>query len=475
MLLASKTLSRRRFLRLLGASALSSGCVTILPTTGRAFPQTFKPTPDGFAVDVLGPTFRGLNALVSPQDGTGLPYDILNASSLSPADRVGSDNPYKSSGLEIGLYLAGLVAQTDLGLLGEQEALDQAALTLQTLQSPRARATLTFKDADENEVTTTFPYLWLDPRNGQGSQEIPAIDNAQLAYSLAVLGERFAGSDVAAQAQKLLDEMDFRLFERGDGFLALALKDGQHLGKVDLWGSEAVVAPLLGIIKDGVSEETLPHPGPSVVYRTPEQQIRVVPTFGGSLFTTLFPLLFWGTDPANVPEAILENARRHVEIHREEGKRLGLKLWGWAPAQNLIGDYHVYGVPDVSVFFVPGQAVVAAYASFLALNLTGYAPAAGEVQAAMANLMQLMWSHPGAFTDARGFVDSASPDGTRVAGNITGLDKGMEALSFYNYVRRLTGKPSFDTYFWAYVARIGKTDVARRLLKQRGEELAQLL
>lgn len=475
MLLSSKTLSRRRFLRLLGVGALSSGCIAVLSKNGQPYPQTFKTTPDGFSVDVLGPTFRGLQALVNPQDGTGLPYDILNATSLSPTDRIGSDNPYKSSGLEIGLYLAGLVAQTDVGLLGKQEAMDKAGLTLQTLKSSQARATISFKDADGNDVTTTFPYLWLDPRNGQGSQEIPAIDNGQLAYSLAVFSERFAGSDVATQAQDLLDEMDFRLFERGDGYLALAYKDGQRVGKIDLWGSEGIVTPLLGVLKDEVAEAALPHPSTSVVYRTPEKQIKVVPTFGGSLFAALFPLLFWGTDPANVPEAILENARRHVEIHREEGKRLGLKLWGWAPAQNVTGDYHVYGVPNASIFFVPSQEVVAAYASFLVLNLTGYAPAAGDVQAAIANLLQFMWSHPQAFTDARGFVDSATPDGTQVAGNILGLDKGMEALSLYNYVQRLEGKPSFDTYFWAYVERMGKTEVARRLLKQRGEELVQRL
>lgn len=471
----SRDLSRRRFLRGLTASALAAG-VSIIDRDTWAYPDHIGIDDGRFSVSVLRPTLRGLEAMVHAGDSTGLPYDMVNAATLNPEDRAGSDDPYKSSGLEIALRLAGLVAQADLGMLTDAEALAQASKTLDTVSHDKATASLSFTDAAGQERTATFPYLWLDPRTGQAThtREIPAIDNGQLAYSLAVLTERFAGSDVAAQAQRLLDAMDFRLFERDDGLLALKHQDGRLHGKIDLWGSEGIITPFLSILKDEGAVESLPHPDSTVTYSRPEgPPIRAVPTFGGSLFTAIFPLLFWGT--THVPEPILENARRHVRIHWAEGQRLGLHLWGWAPAQDLQGAYDVYGVPEASVFADPSQAVIAAYASALALNLAGYEPAEAEIQAATANLFRLMWAHPVAFTDRRGFVDSARPNGQQVARNLLALDKGMETISLYNLTRRDAGKPGMDGYFWAYLERIGQAERGRQLLAQRADSINRLL
>jgi hypothetical protein len=466
-------LSRRKFLQ------LASGIV-ILGTLGN---QSCGKTrqQEEYCDDILRATFRGLESLINHE--TCLPYDIVSAKTLKPEDRLGPDNPYKSSGLEIGLYLAGLVAQRDLGLIQDVDALKKIGCVLQILENEGANEKITFTARGGQQVTTIMPYKWLDPRTGKRTEtrEIPAIDNGQLTYSLAVLTEAFKGTGVADQAQKLLNRMDFRLFERENGVMALAYEQGQLKDNIDIWGSEGIVSALLGIVKDGVSPNALPRPsqepGPAVMTytMTDGQKIQVIPAYCGSLFVTLFPLLFWGVDPANVHQGVVENARRYVVIHREEGQRLGWDLWGWAPTQDLQGVYREYGVPAVSKFCAPPQQdIVATYASFLALNLQGYTKAKAELQAALANLNRLR-QLPEAFNSDRGFADGADPIAKKVTPNILALNKGMEAISLYNYCQRAAGRPSFDTYFWAYLERIGKADTARDLLKERGEEIFKLI
>jgi len=51
----------------------------------------------------------------------------------------------------------------------------------------------------------------------------------------------------------------------------------------------------------------------------------------------------------------------------------------------------------------------------------------------------------------------------------------MEAISLFNYCRRVAGKSGLDAYFWAYLERIGKAELARELLKERGEEILELI
>jgi len=447
--------------------------------------QVLPPEQTAFIETVLKPTFSGLEALIEPT--TGLPYDILNAASLRRGELIGGDNPFKSSGLAIGLYIAGLIAQRDLGMINDTAARAKLRVTLATLEKIKANETITFTTRDGKRVTTTFPYKWLDPRNGERTIdfEIPSIDGGQLAYSLAVITEAFKGTPEAAQAQKLLDRMDFRLFEKSNGVMALAYNRGKlHNNNIDLWGSEGIVSALLGIAKDGVSSNALPKPstqpgGAVVTYTAPDgREIPVIPAFDGSMFTTLFPLMFWGTDPKNVHSGILENARRFVLVHKLEGERLKLPVWGWAPAQDADGAYHEYGVSAVSNFGTPLQDTVAAYASFLALNLKGYAQAESEIQAAIGNLNEFKkFKAEGreAFDSQRGYTDSVNPLNGRVAGNILGLDKGTEAISLYNYIQRAKGAASFDTYFWSYLTRIGKAQEARDLLRQRGEEITSLI
>lgn len=470
-------MNRRRFLQLAGGIVIL-GTLDFQSYSTRVSKTQLQP-----CQDLLKITLNGLEALVEPK--TGLPYDIVNAMTLKPEDRIGSDNPYKSSPLEIGLYLAGLLAKRDLGFESTETIIAKISKTLQTLESEQANETITFTTRDGQQVTTMFPYKWLDPRSGERTEnwEIPAIDDGQLAYCLAVLTEAFHGTTIAAQAQKLLDRMDFRLFERQDGTLAMAYERGKlSQYRIDIWGSEAIVTALLGIVKDGVSPNALPRPsrepGEHVkTYTTIDgREIKVIPAYCGSLFTTLFPIMFWG---AQVHEGILENARRYVIIHEQEGKRLGWKVWGWAPAQDPDGSYHEYGVPAVNKFGTPLQNVVAPYASMLALNLEGHAQAKAEIQAVMANLQELQKFPPSegreVFNEGRGFTDSVEPTSSRLAGNILALDKGMEALSLYNYCQRAAGKPGFDTYFWAYLQRIGKADLARQLLAERGKEILSLI
>lgn len=162
-------MNRRQFLKLASAMMV----IGTLGNRGCGL-QGDSPAPAGFVDSSLGPTFKGLEALTEPR--SGLPYDMVSATSLRPEDRIGADNPYKVSGLEIGLALAGLVAQWDLGLAHDENTLfSRVDQILSALGDERATATIPFTDPRGNQGTATFPYKWLDPRTGERRGGLGAV------------------------------------------------------------------------------------------------------------------------------------------------------------------------------------------------------------------------------------------------------------------------------------------------------------
>lgn len=83
--------------------------------------------------------------------------------------------------------------------------------------------------------------------------------------------------------------------------------------------------------------------------------------------------------------------------------------------------------------------------------------------------------NPDAYNDKRGFVDVIDPRTGRIGPHLLSLDKGMEFLSLYNFLRRRSGKQGVEKYLWAYLEELGKADEARRVLHQLGQQMAEMI
>jgi hypothetical protein len=172
--------------------------------------------------------------------------------------------------------------------------------------------------------------------------------------------------------------------------------------------------------------------------------MRIVPTWGGSMFEALMPALFvpearWG------PRSWGVNHPLYVRAQIEHGLyEAGYGVWGFSPSNNPAGGYSAYGVDAIGMqadgypsnndnTFVdhgfgdcrpaqpdpPAEAytngVVTPHASFLALR---YAP-----RAALANLARLR-SHFAVYGTG-GFFDAVNVDSGEVARSYLALDQGM--------------------------------------------------
>jgi hypothetical protein len=171
--------------------------------------------------------------------------------------------------------------------------------------------------------------------------------------------------------------------------------------------------------------------------------VRIVPSWGGSMFEALMVPLFvpedeWAPRSWGVNHPLY--ARAQI-AHGLEEAHYG--YWGFSPAACPQGGYHVYGVNALGTYSqgylsyeivpsVPGPSAAAAtrlvhgvatpYASFLALR---YAP-----HEAVANLRALRKVFP--IYSPLGFLDSVDVSSGAVSGCILAVDQGMIMAAIAN-------------------------------------------
>ncbi|MBV8381653.1 MAG: DUF3131 domain-containing protein [Planctomycetaceae bacterium] len=406
-------------------------------------------------------TWASFEAMTHPG---GLPADRL----LRNAEGRWAPDTHTST-TDVAAYLWSVVAAEDLRIIdrdGAGRRLDRALAAVSRLE--RAHG---------------FFFNWYDARSGARLDAWPiggapmrpflsTVDNGWLAAALIVVGN--ARPEFHDRVEALLGPMDFRFFYdpydpsnptshpghlRVGYFADTSTFTGSWYGMLN---SEARIASYVGIARGQLPAEhyyrlyrTLPpdrrwqghEPAGEVrayagvpvfeghyTYR----DLRVVPSWGGSMFEALMVPLFVPEDRW-APRSWGLNHPLYVRAHLEYGLRdLDCGFWGFSPARGPRHHYGEYGVGAIATKpggYPPGDVeesaagsggrvhgVVTPYASFLALGF-----ARSE---ALANLRSLAGHF--AVYGRFGFADSVDVACGRTADAILAVDQGMILAAIAN-------------------------------------------
>jgi Putative glucoamylase/Protein of unknown function (DUF3131) len=399
-------------------------------------------------------------------ESSGLPADILESD---------GSRSVQTSTTNIGAYMWSAVTARRLGFLSRRGLARRLARTLTTLEG-----------MERYEDTGQY-YNWYDHRTGEKLTAWPprpqdefnpilsSVDNGWLAVGLKVVARTVPR--LGRRAQALLDDMDFGFYyvPEENRVLFHFRPDAPEESPCcyDTLVSESRIVDYLGIGAGQLPDkeyygrwrtfpdtceysfqETKPvgrwrrYFGVDVFEGAYEYQgMRLVPSWGGSMFEALMPALFvpeeeWG------PRSWGANHPLTVRAQVVHGLReAGYGYWGFSPANDPDGGYGVWGVdgagmdpngmpsnedntlvdhgfpgcPDRPAVPDPPQSaytngVVTPHAAFLALR---YAP-----RATVANLHRLARDFPGLY-GRWGFRDSVNVQTGRVSSAYLSLDQGM--------------------------------------------------
>jgi hypothetical protein len=447
----------------------------------------FVAWPDGLRTTLPAATTRGVSPLTADERATLLQYakdtwrsfQRLSFPGGLPADRLdrhgeGWAEPVpRTSPSNIGAYLWSILAAERLHLIGPSEARSYLQRTLATLAGM--------------ERIHGFFVNDLDPRTGAMRQISPddarpvrhrlsAVDNAWLAVALMMVSN--TTPSLRARADQLLEPMDFRFFydpydaadpvaHPGQLHVGYLIDDRTFYGHYGMLNSETRIASYLAIARGQVPPEhfyrlfrTLPETlGPqeqsprgefreylgikvfegSYEYRG----VRIVPSWGGSMFEALMVALFIPED-AWAPRSWGINHPLYARAQIVHGlEEAGYGYWGFSPTACPQGGYQVFGVdalgtcsegylscavgppalaPPASRATRSAHGIATPHASFLALR---YAP-----HEAMANLRALSKNFP--IYSPLGFLDSVDVSSGAAAGCILAVDQGMIMAAITN-------------------------------------------
>jgi Putative glucoamylase/Protein of unknown function (DUF3131) len=408
-------------------------------------------------------TWASMAAMVDTP--SGLPADVLNQDGSTSV---------QTSPTDIGAYMWSAVAAERLGLISRGELRRRMAATLRSL-------------AGMERFSGQF-YNWYDHRDGTKLTDWPpqhdpnfhpilsSVDNAWLAVGLKIVRDSVPA--LARRAGALYRALDFGFYYRPDVNRVLFhyRPDDPAASPCcyDTVVSESRIVDYVGIARGQLPRKeyygrwrTFPdtcdwnwqETRPVGAYRTyfgvnvfegayRYAGMRLVPSWGGSMFEELMPALFvpeeriaplsWGM---NHPETV------RAQIHHGLVEA-GYGFWGFSPSNTPEGGYNAYGVdaigmdpngnpsdeahtlvdhgwddpacpraaqPDPPRSAYSGG-VVTPHAAFLALR---YAP-----RAARADLRRLRTTFPDLY-DRWGFHDSVNVTTGHVSDSYLSLDQGM--------------------------------------------------
>ena len=484
-------LTRRHLL--VGGAALAGGAVLAAPPA-MALPKGQPPQRD-ISRDRIrrwaNDTWRSLVAMTD--EVTGLTADNIEGSLINPR-RSGYTSP-----TNIGGYLWSALVARDLRIISAQECSTRLAQTLSTLATMR-----------RNRESGMY-YNWYDERTGavlttwpvDGSPVNPflsSVDNGWLATGLQVVIDQVPA--LRKQAHRVLDPMDFGYYydpamnqirggfwvedptpKPGEGAEVpgnyrggeTVYYTGHHYGA---FNTEPRMASYLGIAAEQIPQKHYfgtfrTFQSENCDYAWTEQRavghyetylgqrvfegsygyrgMRLVPTWGGSMFEALMVPLFvpeerWG------PQSWALNHPTYVKAQIEHGMaEAGYGYWGFSPSNNPAGGYREYGVDPIGMepngyasdqerTYVDygygdcpnrapqpepaayGQGVVTPHASFIAYR---YAPDAALEN--LANLREDFEAYgPG------GFYDAVNVTTGQLSERYLSLDQGMVMAALGN-------------------------------------------
>lgn len=448
-------------------------------------------------------TWRSFAAMVDP--GTGLPADNIDAD-LEPASRSRYTSP-----TNIGSYIWSTLAARDLGIITPAEARERVAKALASaVKLERHEPSGQFYNWYD-PVTLAKLTVW--PTNGDPVYPfLSSVDNGWFAASLMMI-ER-AIPQLRDEAATILADMDFSCYydpnaRSWQGFPAGLIRGGfwpetppwgpwlpkgNYCGKgpdvtftghhYGAFNTEPRIASYVGIVLGQIPPEhyfagwrtfdptcdwSWQEMQPVGEVRTYEvsgkmlpvfegaytyRGMRIVPSWGGSMFEALMPTLLvpeeeWGSRSWGINHPLY--VRAHIEHGLEEA---GYGYWGFSPASDptVAGGYREYGVDPLGLWDggytsdverttvdygfgecrppLPqpasyGQGVVTPHAAFLALP---YAP-----HEALENLANIEADFA-AYGDG-GFHDSINVATGQTAARHLSLDQGMIMAAIGNALR----------------------------------------
>ncbi|HEY8495303.1 MAG TPA: glucoamylase family protein [Myxococcota bacterium] len=410
-------------------------------------------------------TWRGLAALTDREHGLPMNHVLFPKGSLAPLHSQIGD--YAST-TDIGVWMVAVVAAHDLALIGREEALARLRRTLDSL--------------DELEKIRGFFFNYYDTTTLERTSDfVSFVDSAWLASGLMVARQAFP--ELAKRCGAMLARRDFgHFYDRRErlmvhGFYVDPLRRSPYhygmlyaesrlgslvaIGKGDVPASHwEAMTRVERWSRNGQRELERPTRGARAGGRfvPPQRTVsgyfewkgyRFVPSWGGSMFEALMPMLL--VDELRLaPYGLGPNARVHVAVQQRYAlDHLGYPVWGMSPSWRPDGSgYQEYGVRVLGVAGYPGQAVTP-HASALALMV--------DPVAAIANLRELIRRYPiyGDF----GFYDSVAPQTGEVAQAYLVLDQAMILVALANH---LAGG--------AIQQRFAADPIARRALSLLAEE-----
>jgi hypothetical protein len=414
---------------------------------------------------------------------TGLPADSLH---------LDGSRSVQTSITNIGAYLWSTLVAEALAVVSHAEAvtrLDQTLHTLETMDrhGPSGQF-FTWYDHTTGQVLTVWP-----PSGAPLTPILSSVDNGWLATALHLVRHRVP--ELAARAGALFVGMNFGFYYQPQVnrlLFSYAPSTGAAPCCYDTLVSESRIASYIGMAKgdlpsrhyfgawrsfpntcDWSWQETKPV-GSSRTYDDVAvfegaydyAGLRLVPSWGGSMFEALMPSLFvpeerWGPRSWAINHPLTVQAQIH---HGLEDAQYG--YWGFSPATVPDGDYAVYGVDGIGMnpdgypsnndqTFVdhgfpgcPGRepkpdpppsaytnGVVTPHAAFLALR---WAPAA-----TLKNLAHLERDFD-LYTEW-GFRDSVNVDTAVVSPYYLALDQGMIMAALGNALAQDMLRAAFVT------------------------------
>jgi hypothetical protein len=391
---------------------------------------------DEFLRRLARDTWRGLDSLTDRDHAIPVDHVRFCGGSLE-AGRVKIGD--YTSGTNIGLYLMAVVGAVELELIPRGQALATTRRVLETLRSLEHYRGFFFNYYDTTSLERTSDF-------------VSFVDSAWLTTGLVVVRQTFP--ELWNEASELIDRQDYALFYDAKTKLmshGVTLASGQPTRSKFHYGmlyTEARLGNLIAIGRGAAPEEswfsmhrTLP-PGTDWQAQQPNgrektvrghrfyagtygwRDLRYVPSWGGSLFEALMPVLALD-EHAFAPRSLGRNDEVHVEIQRLYAKQLGQPVWGMSPSSspNSI-DYQEFGAaPLGTVGYRAG--VVTPHASALALAV---AP-----QAATANLRAIA-SRYDAYGEF-GLYDAVDPASGAVAHSYLSLDQAMSFVALANHLK----------------------------------------
>jgi hypothetical protein len=390
---------------------------------------------DEFLRRAAADTWRGLHALTDRENG--LPIDHVRYSKTT-TDAAASRIADYTSGTNIGLYLASVVAAHDLGFVSEADAVADITHVLETLERLESHRGFLFNFYDTTSLERT-------------SHFISFVDSAWLTAGLMVA--RVAFPALHERCSALLREKNFAFFyDAGTGFMFHGYDVHRRSYSPFHYGalySEARLGSLIAIGKGDVPEDhwfrmqrVLPEdwawqrlvPRALSTKEVRGYEVRggyyewkgleYVPSWGGSMFEALMPTLFLD-EPNLAPQNLGRNGEVHARLQEAYAREeLGYPVWGMSPS--AIPGQDGYGEYGVAVLGSRGYAAgaVTPHASALALAVT---PAA-----AVANLRRLVELYD--IYGEYGFYDAVDPKSGTVAYQYYVLDQAMLFIALANHL-----------------------------------------